>query len=67
MKYLIIGAVLAFAGCVKYEEKKNVKYVGTVEVYSTEVDGHKYIILDGPHKGGIVHSESCPCKKEAQK
>lgn len=66
MKYLIIGVVLAFAGC-EYGERKS--YVSTVstEVYSIEIEGHQYIIFDGAYKGGIIHSESCPCKKEEKK
>ena len=26
------------------------------------VKGHEYIIVNGSNRGGIVHSESCPCK-----
>ena len=32
-------------------------------IYSIEIEGHEYIIFDGMRKGGIVHSESCPCRK----
>ena len=35
-----------------------------VHIYSIEVEGHCYIIFDSHHKGGIIHSESCPCKKK---
>lgn len=31
-------------------------------IYSIEIEGHKYIIFDGVRKGGIIHSESCPCR-----
>ena len=63
MRYLIICAALVFAGC-EVEEKRQ-SYVSTVstEVYSIEIEGHKYIIFDGSYKGNIIHSESCPCKK----
>ena len=32
------------------------------EVKVVTVKGHEYIIVDGSNRGGIVHSESCPCK-----
>ena len=32
-------------------------------IYSIEIEGHEYIIFDGFRKGGIIHSESCPCRK----
>lgn len=28
-----------------------------------EIEGHKYIIMDGFYSGGIIHAESCRCKK----
>lgn len=28
-----------------------------------EIEGHKYIIFDACHGGGIIHAESCSCKK----
>lgn len=72
MKYLIICAALAFAGCeggnglneTNQETDRNY-YVKTfsTQVYSIVIEGHQYIIFDGCKKGGIVHSESCPCKK----
>lgn len=32
------------------------------EVSVVTVKGHEYIIVNGSNRGGIVHSESCPCK-----
>jgi len=32
------------------------------EVKAVTVKGHEYIIVNGSNRGGIVHSESCPCK-----
>ena len=32
------------------------------EVKVVTVKGHEYIIVNGSNRGGIVHSESCPCK-----
>ena len=43
------------------------KPTGDVRIYSIEIEGHVYIIFDGYRKGGIIHSESCPCKKEKMK
>lgn len=34
----------------------------TSEVRVVTVKGHEYIIVNGSNRGGIVHSESCPCK-----
>ena len=65
---LIIASALCIAGCEKYEQVQlNGKYYNTtigVRIYSIEIEGHDYIVFDGYRKGGIVHSESCPCKKE---
>ena len=33
-----------------------------VSVKTVEVDGHKYVVMDGMKSGGIVHAESCPCR-----
>lgn len=38
------------------------KKSATTFIYSIEIEGHEYIIFDGMRKGGIIHSESCPCK-----
>ena len=43
------------------------KPTGDIQIYSIEIKGHVYIIFDGYRKGGIIHSESCPCKKEKMK
>ena len=71
---LIIASALCIAGCVEHIEHKdieqaqlNVKYfIKTISthIFSIEIEGHKYIIFNGGYKGNIIHSESCPCKKE---
>lgn len=33
------------------------------DVKVVTVKGHEYIIVNGSNRGGIVHSESCPCKE----
>lgn len=67
MRYLIIVAALAVAGC---DEPPGVeKHINTVNyiVRTVEVKGHEYIIFDGRYKGNIIHSESCPCKGGVEK
>ena len=74
---LVIASSLFLAGCVDHVEhtdtapaQSNVKYYrrtsGTA-IYSICIEGHEYIILNGYRKGFIIHSESCPCKKEAKR
>ena len=68
---LVITSALLLAGCEEYEKvQANRKYYNTtigVRIYSIEIEGHDYIVFNGYRKGGITHSESCPCKKEANK
>ena len=68
---LVIASALCLAGCEEYEQvQPNGKYsnptIGVI-IYSIEIEGHDYIVFNGYRKGGITHSESCPCKKEAKK
>lgn len=67
MRYLIIVAALAVAGC--DEPPGAEKHINTVKyiVRTVEVKGHEYIIFDGCYKGNIIHSESCPCKGDGAK
>lgn len=34
-----------------------------VKTKVVEIEGHKYIIMAGLNCGGIIHAESCRCKK----
>ena len=63
--YLLLLALPLIVGCgAQSEEKNGRKIVGiTDEIYTVEVEGHKYVIYDGYNQGGIVHAESCPCKE----
>ena len=65
---LVIASALCLSGCEKYEQVQiKEKYCNTpfeARIYLIEIKGHDYIVLYGSHKGGITHSESCPCKKE---
>lgn len=48
---LIIG-LTAYSGVIKSSPTLHVE----------EIDGHEYIIYHGYKQGGVVHSESCPCR-----
>ena len=71
---LVITSALCFAGCEEHtytapaqsKVKWFIKTLGT-HIFSIDIEGHEYIILNGGHKGYIIHSESCQCKKEAKK
>lgn len=65
-----IASALCLAGCgVKDDsasapsKEKYFKQSVSTHIYSIKIEGHEYIIFDGTYKGGIVHSESCPCRK----
>lgn len=32
-----------------------------------EIEGHKYILMDGTHSSAIVHAASCHCMEEKKK
>ena len=70
MKKIIIAIALAAAacGCEKVVDSQETKtaepwvYHGRELLTKIiELDGHKYIILDGYKCGGIIHAASCPC------
>lgn len=44
------------------EQAARSSFWDTSEVKVVTVKGHEYIIVNGSNRGGIVHSESCPCK-----
>ena len=63
---ICLGSVLV--GCDSYEESpdKDIAWTfhgGDVVTKVVEIEGHKYIIMDGYYSGGIIHAESCGCKK----
>lgn len=66
---LAIALALCLAGCgvdvnstSTPSTERYFKKSATTFIYSIEIEGHEYIIFDGMRKGGIIHSESCPCK-----
>lgn len=65
---LVIASALCLAGCeVNVDSasapprEKYFKKSASTFIYSIEIEGHEYIIF--AYKGGIIHSESCPCRK----
>lgn len=67
MRYLIIVAMLAVAGCEQPQNVENQIEATSYIVRTVSVKGHEYIIFDGSYKGNIIHSESCQCKKGVEK
>ncbi len=60
-KIFAVLVILAITGCAG--KRENQVSAGSCDaVYTVTVEGHKYVIYDGYHQGGIVHAESCPCK-----
>lgn len=71
MKKIIVAVALATAacGCEKIVDSQETKaaepwvYHGRdVCTKIVELDGHKYIIMDGNYSGNIVHAASCGCR-----
>ena len=71
-KILILLAAICLCGCsntdvTKEEPMQNIelKYYyqdSSQSLYTTEIEGHLYVIYGGNHRGGIIHAEHCPCK-----
>ena len=66
MRYLIIVAMLAVAGCEQPQGVETKINTPGYIVRTVSIKGHEYIIFDGFYKGNIIHSESCPCKGGAK-
>jgi Tfp pilus assembly protein PilP len=71
-KIYLLLLLLLLVGCEqvvdgRYEvdgRKESSKTVSPMdEIYTVEIEGHKYVIYDGYYQGGIVHAESCQCKE----
>lgn len=71
----IAVALFILCGCngVDMSDKENgqvvTKYYNVVEldvkdkIMNADYNGHRYIIWKSYQKGGIIHDESCPCKR----
>ncbi len=65
-----LGSVLAGCGAphsssVDASDKNNtwISHGNCTTTKVVEIEGHKYIIMTGFKCGGIIHAESCSCKK----
>ena len=63
---IAVAATSILAGCDKVECDENMDKVWLShgkECYTkvVDVEGHKYIIMNGIYSGGIVHAASCTC------
>ena len=45
------------------KDKTWISHGNEVTTKVVEIEGHEYIIMDGFYSGGIIHAESCRCKK----
>lgn len=61
MKKLLFFAVIVLCGCY---DKAPVRRNGTNCLFIETIEGHDYVVYDGYNKGGIVHAESCSCKRK---
>ncbi len=67
MTIIAIATTIAIlAGCVRVEKDKDIDKAWTCHgndcyTKAVEIEGHKYIIMDGFYSGGIVHAASCQC------
>lgn len=69
MKFIYICiAILALTGCsASFEDAPDKDRAWTshgneAATKVVEIEGHKYIIMDGFRCGCIIHAESCSCK-----
>lgn len=66
---IIAGAAATaavLAGCTRVENDKDIDKAWTCHgndcsTKVIEIDGHKYIIMDGYYSGNIIHAASCWC------
>lgn len=65
---MLVGLCSILAGCYACEDapdKDNtwISHGSDVKTKVVEIEGHRYIIMDGFYSGGIIHAESCRCRK----
>lgn len=67
---LVIASALCLAGCEAKDDAalspsraRRLRTQTNARIYLVEFEGHDYIIFEDYRRGGIVHSESCTCKK----
>ena len=71
MKKMIIAvaAACALAGCIKTVDSKEAEEAWTNHGNAcftkvVEIEGHKYILMDGSYSGTVIHAESCHCRMQ---
>ena len=69
---VIAAAAALLIGCCKVEDSKDIdkawcNYGMGCCTKVIEIEGHKYILMDGSYSGCIIHAASCWCmKKQAE-
>lgn len=63
-----LGFILVGCNAPSYEDAPNkdnawMSHSINIATKVVEIEGHKYIIMDGYYSGTIIHAESCRCKK----
>ena len=68
MKKIALAVALTIAGygCVKCTDSNDIdaawtRHGSTTFTKVVEIEGHKYIIMDGSYSGNIIHAASCQC------
>jgi len=60
---LVLGVAVALVSCTSQRNPESKYPGGSIQVIKFE--GHEYLSFDGNnYDGGVVHSESCPCKSK---
>jgi hypothetical protein len=63
MKKLALALGVALVSCTSQRNPETEYPGGSIQVIKFE--GHEYLSFDGNnYDGGVVHSESCPCKSK---
>lgn len=64
MLIVALGLGTLLVGCdASSEDKTWTSHGRDLETRVVEIKGHEYILMDGYQCGGIIHAESCSCKK----
>ena len=65
-KFAVVAAAAILAGCTRVDNDKSIYNAWTNHgreccTKVIEIEGHKYILMDGFTAGGIIHAASCGC------
>ena len=69
MTTAVVAIAAILTGCHKTEDSKDIGKAWCCHGMScytkaVEIEGHKYIIMDGSYCGTIIHAASCECMKK---